>query len=64
MNRLKKVAYNSYDFIAETVTFPIKVSIGIVKAVSKHKPDKLDFPVSIEFKNDNKKKPEHKPKEV
>jgi len=55
-SRLKKVT----DFLVESAIFPIRVSVGIVQAIKKNMPDKLELPIKVEIIDNDKKESEHK----
>ena len=39
---------------------PIRVSVGIVQAIKKNMPDKLELPIKVEIIDNDKKESEHK----
>jgi len=48
MKRIEKVG----EVIVRSITFPLRMAIGICKAVEQNMPDKLEMPIEIKVKED------------
>ena len=50
MTRIEKIG----EVLVTSLTFPIRMCIGVCKAVEKNIPDTLEMPIEIKLKKDNK----------
>ncbi len=50
MKRIEKVG----EALVTSLTFPIRMCIGVCKAVEKNMPDTLEMPIEIKLKKENK----------
>jgi hypothetical protein len=50
MTRIEKIG----EVLVTSLTFPIRMCIGICKAVEKNMPDTLEMPIEIKLKKENK----------
>ena len=48
MKRIEKVG----EVIVRSITFPLRMAIGICKAIEQNMPDKLEMPIEIKVKED------------
>ena len=49
MKRIEKVG----EAIVKSITFPLRVIIGVCKAVEKNMPDTLEMPIEIKLKKED-----------
>ena len=50
MKRIEKVG----EAIVKSITFPLRMLIGVCKAVEKNMPDTLEMPIEIKLKKEDK----------
>ena len=49
MKRIEKVG----EAIVKSITFPLRIIIGVCKAVEKNMPDTLEMPIEIKLKKED-----------
>jgi len=50
MRRIEKVG----EVIVRSITFPLRMAIGICKAIETNMPEKLEMPIEIKLKKEDK----------